>query len=124
LKENKLISFIKNGSILPRRSGVSDSPLPISEAIAFKSPPELEVTLEAPNTGKITGMGIPEGVTLIIGGGFHGKTTLLKAIEKGIYNHIPADGREYSVTIDSAVKIRAEEGRSIQKVNIIKNLNY
>ncbi|GAH25152.1 unnamed protein product, partial [marine sediment metagenome] len=80
LKENKLVSFIKNGSILPRRSGVSDSPLPISEAIAFKSPPDLEVTLEAPNTGKITGMGIPEGVTLIIGGGFHGKTTLLKAI--------------------------------------------
>ncbi len=127
LKENKLVSFIKNGSILPRRSGVSDSPLPISEAIAFKSPPELEVTLEAPNTGKITGMGIPEGVTLIIGGGFHGKTTLLKAIEKGIYNHIPADGREYSVTIDSAVKIRAEEGRSIQKVNIssfISNLPF
>ena len=118
LKENMLVSFIRNGSILPRRSGISDSPLPESEAIAFKSPPEFEVTLKAPNAGEITGMGIPEGITLIIGGGFHGKTTLLKAIERGIYNHIPGDGREYVVTVSSAVKIRAEEGRNIQKVNI------
>ncbi len=127
LKKNKLVSFIKKDSILPRRSGISDSPLPQSEAISFKSPPELEVTLEAPNAGKITGMGIPEGVTLIIGGGFHGKTTLLRAIEKGIYNHVPGDGREYVVTTDSAVKIRAEEGRNIQKVNIspfISNLPF
>jgi len=127
LKEKKLVSFIKNGSILPRRSGISDSPLPESEATAFESPPELKVILEAPNAGKIEGMGIPEGITLIIGGGFHGKTTLLKAIERGIYNHIPGDGREYVVTIDSAVKIRAEEGRNIQKVNIspfISNLPF
>lgn len=127
LKDYKLVSFIKNNSILPRRSGISDSPLPESEAVAFKSPPELEITLETPNAGKITGMGIPEGITLIIGGGFHGKTTLLKAIERGIYNHIPGDGREYAVTTGSAVKIRAEEGRNIQKVNIspfISNLPF
>jgi len=127
LHENKLVSFIKNGSILPRRSGISDSPLPESEATAFRSPPELEVTLEAPNAGTIKGMGVPEGITLIIGGGFHGKTTLLKAIERGIYNHVPGDGREYVVTIYSAVKIRAEEGRNIQKVNIspfISNLPF
>lgn len=127
LKEYKLVSFIKNGSILPRRSGISDSPLPVSEAVAFKSPPQFEITLEVPNAGKIIGMGIPRGVTLIIGGGFHGKTTLLKAIERGIYNHIPSDGREYCVTVDSAVKIRAEEGRNIQKVNIspfISNLPF
>lgn len=127
LKENKIVSFIRNGSILPRRSGISESPLPISEAVAFKSPPQLEITLEAPNAGKITGMGIPPGVTLIIGGGFHGKTTLLKAVERGVYNHIPSDGREYSVTVGSAVKIRAEEGRNIQKVNIspfISNLPF
>jgi len=127
LKENKLVSFIKNGSILPRRSGISDSPLPVSEAVAFKSPPQLEITLETPNEGKITGMGVPPGVTLIIGGGFHGKTTLLKAIERGIYNHIPSDGREYCITVDSAVKIRAEEGRNIQKVDIspfISNLPF
>jgi predicted ABC-class ATPase len=127
LKENKLVSFIRNGSILPRKSGISDSPLPESEAVAFKSPPQLETTLNAPNAGKITGMGIPPGVTLIIGGGFHGKTTLLKAVERGVYDHIPSDGREYCVTVDSAVKIRAEEGRSIQKVNIspfISNLPF
>ena len=118
LKDNDLISFIKNNSILPRRSGVSDSPLQASEAIAFKSPPELEVILEAPNIGKVSGMGVPPGITLIIGGGFHGKTTLLKAIERGVYNHIPGDGREYAVTVSSAVKIRAEEGRSVRKVNI------
>jgi predicted ABC-class ATPase len=118
LREKKIVSFIRNGSILPRKSGISDSPLDASEAVAFKSPLQLEITLKAPNAGKITGMGIPPGVSLIIGGGFHGKTTLLKAVERGIYNHIPGDGREYCVTVDSAVKIRAEEGRNIQKVNI------
>lgn len=127
LEENKLVSFVKNGSILPRRSGVSDRPLHPSKSVAFKSPPELEVTLKAPNIGEIKGMGIPQGITVIIGGGFHGKTTLLSAIERGIYNHIPEDGREYVVTVDSAVKIRAEEGRSIQKVDIssfISNLPF
>ncbi|MBC7334377.1 MAG: ABC-ATPase domain-containing protein [Actinobacteria bacterium] len=127
LEERGLVSFIKNGSILPRRSGISDRPLPSQSAVIFKSPPELEVTLKAPNLGELTGMGIPKGVTLIIGGGFHGKTTLLKAIEKGVYNHIPGDGREYVVTIDSAIKIRAEEGRNIQKVdisNFISNLPF
>jgi len=127
LKENKLVSFVKNSSILPRRSGVRDRPLPASKSIIFKSPPELEITLKAPNIGEIKGMGIPEGITLIIGGGFHGKTTLLSAIERGIYNHIPEDGREYVITTDNAVKIRAEEGRSIQKVDIssfISNLPF
>jgi len=127
LKEHKLVAFVANGSILPRRSGVSDKPLPESEAVAFKSPPELEISLTAPNAGKITGMGIPEGITLIIGGGFHGKTTVLSAIEEGIYNHIPGDGREYVVSTEGTVKIRAEEGRNVQKVNIspfISNLPF
>jgi predicted ABC-class ATPase len=118
LKERKLVSFIRNGSILPRKSGISDIPLPPSEAIIFRSPSELEVTMDTLHSGSITGMGIPEGITLIIGGGFHGKSTLLSAIERGIYNHIPGDGREHVVSIDKTVKIRAEEGRSIQKVNI------
>jgi predicted ABC-class ATPase len=118
LKERKLVSFIRNGSILPRRSGISDSPLLSSETIRFRSPAELEVTMDTLHSGSITGMGIPEGITLIIGGGFHGKSTLLSSIERGIYNHIPGDGREYVVTLNKAVKIRAEEGRSIQKVNI------
>jgi predicted ABC-class ATPase len=63
-------------------------------------------------------MGIPKGVTLIVGGGYHGKSTLLRAIERGVYNHIPGDGREWTVTVPSAVKIRAEDGRFVQKVDI------
>lgn len=73
----------------------------------------------------ITGMGIPKGVTLIVGGGYHGKSTLLKALEAGVYNHIAGDGREYTVTDDTAVKVRAEDGRSIHDVDIsmfIRNL--
>ncbi len=127
LKEKGLVAFIANGSILPRRSGVSDRPLPQNEAVPFNSPPELKATLVAPNAGKINGMGIPEGITLIIGGGFHGKTTVLSAIEEGIYNHIPGDGREHVVSTGEAVKIRAEEGRNIQKVDItpfISNLPF
>ncbi len=118
LAGRKLAAFIANGSILPRRSGVSDLPLSRHEAVEFISPPGLEVSLDTLHSGTIKGMGIPEGITIIIGGGFHGKSTLLSAIERGIYNHIPQDGRDYSVSIDSCVKIRAEEGRSVQKVNI------
>ncbi|MGM0368429.1 MAG: ABC-ATPase domain-containing protein [Actinomycetota bacterium] len=127
LKEKKLITFIKNSSILPRRTGISDKPLPEDKAVLFKSPPELEIELKAPNAGKVKGMGIPEGISLIIGGGFHGKTTLLSAIQRGVYNHIPGDGREYVVTVKGAVKIRAEEGRNIQKDDIspfISNLPF
>ncbi|MDZ7839116.1 MAG: ABC-ATPase domain-containing protein [Actinomycetota bacterium] len=123
LSSHNLVAFIANDSILPRRSGISDRPLPPSEAIPFKSPPQLETTLTAPHAGKIKGMGLPAGITLIIGGGFHGKTTLLSSIEEGVYNHIPGDGREYAVTIGSAVKIRAEEGRNVQKVNISPFIN-
>ena len=80
-----------------------------------------------PNNGEITGMGIRKGVTLIVGGGYHGKSTLLNALEYGIYNHIPDDGREFVVTNADAVKIRAEDGRSIQSLNIdpfISNLPF
>ncbi len=127
LPKNKLVAFIANNSVLPRRSGVDDRPLPRPQAIPFVSPPELEVTFELPNRGSISGMGIPEGVTLIVGGGYHGKSTLLKAIERGVYNHLPGDGREFAVAIPEAVKIRAEDGRRVEKVNIspfIQNLPY
>jgi predicted ABC-class ATPase len=113
-----LVAFIGDGSLLPRRSGVDERPLSSEESILFKSPPELEVSVDLPNQGRVLGMGIPEGVTLIIGGGYHGKTTLLKAIEKGIYNHIPGDGRELVVSIPDTVKIRAEDGRRIERVDI------
>jgi predicted ABC-class ATPase len=123
LKVLGLTAFVANGSILPRKSGVSQ--LPMKEAVAFVSPKSLEVTMELPHKGSITGMGIRKGITLIVGGGYHGKSTLLKALELGVYNHVAGDGREYVITDDSATKLRAEDGRSIQKVDIsmfIRNL--
>jgi len=125
LKNKGLVAFIKDGSILPRESGISDKPLKKEKAIPFISPESLRVEFELPNSGKITGMGIKKGVTLIVGGGYHGKTTLLKALERGIYNHIPGDGREFVITLEDAVKIRAEDGRRVEKVDIspfIENL--
>lgn len=116
LRELKLVAFVAEGAVLPRRSGVDDRPL--IGAVPVEVPFELEVTVELPNRGPVRGMGIPEGVTLIVGGGFHGKSTLLKALERGVYNHIPGDGREYVVTDHGAVKIRAEDGRYIQQVDI------
>lgn len=122
LQNQNLVAFIPNGSILPRRSGVDNRPLS-QEAIPFQSPPSLEVEFNCPNSGKIKGMGIAEGITLIVGGGYHGKSTLLSAIELGIYNHVPGDGRELVVTNPNAMKIRAEDGRSIAGVNISPFIN-
>lgn len=121
LKEMGLVAFVANGSILPRESGISGRPM--KRATAFVSPKELAVTMELPHAGTITGMGIREGVTLIVGGGYHGKSTLLKALELGVYNHIRGDGREYVITEDTAMKLRAEDGRSIQKVDISMFIN-
>lgn len=117
-----LVAFIADGSILPRRSGVSDLPL-TRGVIPFQSPPSLLVSFKTPNYGEIKGMGIPKGVTLIVGGGFHGKSTLLHALERGVYNHLPGDGREWAITIKDAVKIRAEEGRRVEKVDISPFIN-
>lgn len=112
----KAVAFVANGALLPRRSGIDDRPL--DQGIPFKAPAELEQSMDLPYCGKLTGMAIPAGVTLIVGGGFHGKSTLLQALERGIYNHIPGDGREFVVTDGSAVKIRAEDHRAINQINI------
>jgi len=117
LKSKRLVAFIANGSVLPRRSGINDEPLH-EDVIRFQSPPSQEHEFTLPNAGQIKGMGIPEGVTLIVGGGFHGKSTLLHALERGPYNHIPGDGREQVVANSTAIKVRAEDGRAISKVNI------
>lgn len=117
LAERKLVAFVAEGAILPRASGVSDRPLRRG-AIPFSPPESLAVTLERPNAGPIRGMGIPEGSTLIVGGGYHGKSTLLSALAQGVYNHIPGDGREYVVTRREAVVIRAEDGRFVCGVDI------
>lgn len=116
IKKRGLVAFIADGSVLPRESGVSDKPM--KDGIAFVSPESLAVTLMLPNRGETRGMGIPKGITLIAGGGYHGKSTVLKALERGVYNHIAGDGREYVVTDDSAVKLRAEDGRKITNADI------
>lgn len=121
LEKNDLIAFVANGAILPRESGVSDKPM--KGAVRFQSPKEMEVTMKLPHKGEISGMGIRRGITLIVGGGYHGKSTLLKALELGVYNHIKGDGREYVITKDDAMKIRAEDGRSIKKTDISMFIN-
>lgn len=122
LPEMGLVAFVADGSLLPRRSGVDDRPLP--DGLPFRAPEgRLRVTVHLPNAGTVTGLGIPEGVTLIVGGGFHGKSTLLNALALGVYNHKPGDGREQVVTVPSAVKIRAEDGRAVAGVNISAFIN-
>ncbi|MEG3870577.1 ABC-ATPase domain-containing protein [Microcoleus sp. Z1_B5] len=123
LAEKGLVAFVAEGSILPRRSGVDNRPL-LNNAVAFQSPPSLKVEFNCPNRGLISGMGIPAGITLIVGGGYHGKSTLLRAIELGVYNRIPGDGREFVVTNPAAVKIRAEDGRSVAGVDISPFINH
>ena len=121
LKKRDLVAFVANDSILPRESGVSKRPM--RKCIRFQSPETMEVEMDLPNHGMIRGMGISKGITLIVGGGYHGKSTLLKAIEEGIYNHIAGDGREYVITCDDAVKVRAEDGRAVTHVNISPFIN-
>lgn len=116
LVKRDLVAFVANGAILPRKSGVSD--LPMNNAIEFKSPKQYEIVMKLSSGKVIKGMGISKGITLIVGGGYHGKSTLLEALERGVYNHIAGDGREYVITNQDAMKIRAEDGRSIQNVNI------
>ena len=102
-----------------RRSGLK----PMRGAVKFQSPKEQAVTITLPHAGVISGMGIKRGITLIVGGGYHGKSTLLKALETGVYPHVAGDGREYVITDDTAVKIRAEDGRSIKKTDISMFIN-
>ena len=127
LHETGLIAFVAEGAILPRLSGVDQRPL-VQGVVPFGPIPDsLSVEVDLPNSGRIRGMGIPKGVTLIVGGGYHGKSTLLNAISMGIYNHVPGDGRELVVTDPTAVMIRAEDGRRIEKCDIspfIANLPY
>ncbi|CAN0023418.1 unnamed protein product, partial [Phaeothamnion confervicola] len=121
------VAFVADGAVLPRESGASDRRMSVAEAVAFSSPPSLQRKFTMPSGRVVAGMAIPPGVTLIVGGGFHGKSTLLKALEVGVYNHIPGDGREFVVCDPTAVKVRAEDGRSVTSVDIspfIANLPF
>lgn len=123
IQEKGFTAFIADGSVLPRESGVSQKPM--KNAVLFKSPESMQVSFDLPHKGKITGMGIKKGVTLIVGGGYHGKSTLLQTLEKAVYPHIAGDGREYIVTDATGVKLRAEDGRSVADEDIslfIRNL--
>jgi len=142
LDELGLIAFVADGSILPRRSGIDDRPMTgivvdvdtldvvnpgeigANVVIPFKAPQSLRIEIQIPNRGPVSGMALEPGVTLIAGGGFHGKSTLLSGLEQGVYNHIPGDGREYVVTVEGAVKVKAEQGRNIEKVDIRPFINH
>lgn len=127
LQDMGLVAFVADGAVLPRASGISDLPLTDNRVVNAASPAGLRVEVKLPNRGRITGMGIPEGVTLVVGGGYHGKSTLLQALQRGVYNHVPGDGRDLVVTRADAFKIRAEDGRRVEKVNIspfISNLPF
>jgi predicted ABC-class ATPase len=117
LPELGLVAFVAEKAVLPRESGASDRPLR-DGAVPFRSPAEFRVAVELPNGGSVSGMGVPEGVTLVAGGGFHGKSTLLSALAWSVYDHVPGDGRELVVSRAGAVKIRSEDGRSVAGVDI------
>jgi predicted ABC-class ATPase len=118
LQGHNLVAFVADGALLPRRTGNDDRPLDIPPLVHWQSPPGLAIDVGLPHAGRLRGTGIRRGVTLIVGGGYHGKSTLLKALIRGIYDHIPGDGRELVVTDAHAVAIRAEDGRRVEKVTI------
>ena len=122
MKKKDIVAFLADGSILPRESGVSDRPL--KDGIPFHSPETMAVTFRLPHKGNLRGMGIRKGITLIVGGGYHGKSTLLKALERGVYDHIAGDGREYVITDETALKLRAEDGRKITNTDISLFINH
>ncbi|MFK8181939.1 MAG: ABC-ATPase domain-containing protein [Phormidesmis sp.] len=123
LKPNGLVAFVAQGACLPRRSGIDERPLQ-EKVEPFVVPENACVELETPHSGRVKGLGIKAGITLIVGGGYHGKSTLLRAIEQGIYSHVPGDGREQVVSLEAAVKLRAEDGRSVVGVDISPVINH
>ncbi|MGP5671968.1 ABC-ATPase domain-containing protein [Brachybacterium alimentarium] len=117
LADRALVAFVGDGSILPRGSG--DSDLPLTEgAVPFRSPESLRVGFDLPSGHRVSGMGIPEGVTVIVGGGYHGKSTLLRALERGVYPHLSGDGREWVIARGDVAAVRAEDGRAVTGVDI------
>lgn len=127
LADMGLIAFVVDGAVLPRAAGDSDLPLQGSDVVLFKSPDSLAVDVQLSNGRQLRGMGVRPGISLIVGGGFHGKSTLLSALQVGIYNHIPGDGRCFVSVVPETVAIRAEDGRSVVDVDIspfITNLPF
>ena len=117
VRERGWVSFLADGALLPRRSGVSDEPMGAG-AVALRAPDSLAATVELPHAGRVRGTVVGPGVTLVVGGGYHGKSTLLNAIERGVYPHVPGDGRELVATAPDAVKVRAADGRAVTGVEL------
>ncbi|KAI0652779.1 hypothetical protein C8Q79DRAFT_899343 [Trametes meyenii] len=118
ITEEGIVAFVPDGAVLPRMSGAADTPMTLPNVVRFRSPPNLQRTFTLPHRGDITGMAIAKGITMIVGGGFHGKSTLLDALARGCYSHIPGDGREFLVTSPRCVSIQGEDGRAITNVDI------
>ncbi|WP_159813086.1 ABC-ATPase domain-containing protein [Actinomyces sp. zg328] len=123
VREAGWVSFLADGSLLPRRSGVSDEPLR-SGGVALRAPESLAATVVLPHAGAVRGTAVPKGVTVIVGGGYHGKSTLLAAIERGVYPHVPGDGRELVATVPDAVKVRAADGRAVTGVDLTPFISH
>ncbi len=121
LQSRGWIGFVADGSVLARRSGISD--LPLTDATAFTSPDSLRETVSLPHAGEVTGMALRPGVTVIVGGGYHGKSTLLNALQRGVYAHVPEDGRELVALVPDAMKVRAADGRCVTGVDVSAFIN-
>lgn len=115
LDKRGLCAFVPDGAVLPRASGLSEAPL--KDAVPFVAPPEMAVTLEICGR-EIRGMGIPRGVTVITGGAFHGKSTLLQALTRSVFPHVPGDGREGVVVDETALRVGVEDGRSVRATDL------
>ena len=115
LDKRGLCAFVPDGAVLPRASGLSE--VPLKDAVPFVAPPEMAVTLEICGR-EIRGMGIPKGVTVITGGAFHGKSTLLQALTRSVFPHVPGDGREGIVVDETALRVGVEDGRSVRATDL------
>ena len=119
---NGWVAFLADGSVLPRRSGVSDDPL--DGGVPLQAPESMAATVELPHAGMVRGTVVEAGVNVIVGGGYHGKSTLLSAIERGVYPHVPGDGRELVATVPDAVKVRAADGRAVTGVDLTPFISH
>ncbi|OLO65227.1 ATPase [Actinomyces oris] len=119
---NGWVAFLADGSVLPRRSGVSDEPL--DGGVPLQAPDSMAATVELPHAGTVRGTVVEAGVNVIVGGGYHGKSTLLSAIERGVYPHVPGDGRELVATVPDAVKVRAADGRAVTGVDLTPFISH
>ena len=119
---NGWVAFLADGSVLPRRSGVSDDPL--DGGVPLEAPESMAATVELPHAGMVRGTVVEAGVNVIVGGGYHGKSTLLSAIERGVYPHVPGDGRELVATVPDTVKVRAADGRAVTGVDLTPFISH